>query len=193
MSDLEIFQNQIYHSKTYFTYLFDEVNYTSCQKVIADIDKANLDENINEILLTICSGGGNLLPAFALFEHIQNSKKDVNILVDSWCGSAAFMILQAGKNRYATKLSRFKIHSSSHTVKNPIYFDEFEDYGAFQKESHLQFIELTTWRTKITYDKFKEMFPLTKYISAIEAKNLGFIDHIIYLNNNSMYQFPERL
>jgi ATP-dependent protease ClpP protease subunit len=179
MPVLENSQNQLYHSKTYFTYLFNEVNYNSCQKVIVDIDKANLDGNISEILLTVCSGGGNLLPAFALFEHIQNSKKNINILVNSWCGSAAVMILQAGKNRYATKLSRFKIHSSSHTVKNPIYFDEFEDYGAFQKESHLQFIELTTCRTKISYEKFKEMFPLTKYISATEAKNLGLIDYII--------------
>jgi ATP-dependent protease ClpP protease subunit len=172
-------KSSIYTPKTSICYLFDEVNYVSCQKVIESIDKANQDNNIDDILITVCSGGGRLLPAFALFEHIQNSTKDVNILVDSWCGSAAVMILQAAKKRYATKLSRFKLHSSSHTVKDPIYYDEFEDYGVFAKESNLQFIELSTFRTDIDYKKFKKMFPMTKYISALEAQKIGFIDEII--------------
>ena len=72
-----------YNSKVARSYLFDEVNFESVKKVIIDIDIANSEPKIESILLTICSGGGNLMAGFSLFEHI-NSIKPVNILVNSW-------------------------------------------------------------------------------------------------------------
>lgn len=168
----------IYSSKTFNTYLFDTVDYQNCKQVIMDIDKANKDSEIENILLTISSGGGSLLPAFSLFEHIKNSAKNVDILVDSWCGSAAVMILQAGRHRYATSLSRFKLHFSSHK-SDSAYFDEYEERFGFQKELHQQFISLTTSRNGMSYANFKKNFVPTKFIHADDALKLNLIDEII--------------
>jgi ATP-dependent protease ClpP protease subunit len=101
-----------------------------------DIDITNSDPKIESILLTICSGGGSLMAGFSLFEHIQNSIKPVNILVNSWCGSAALMILQSGKNRLATKMSRFLAHSSSHTIEREMPIEELSEYLKMNEVSH---------------------------------------------------------
>lgn len=161
------------------TYLFDEVNFESARKVIMDIDTANSDPKIESILLTICSGGGRLMAGFSLFEHIQNSTKPVNILVNSWCGSAALMILQSGKKRFATKMSRFLAHSSSHSIKKEMPIEELGEYLKMNEVSHQTFIDLTIHKTKMTYADFLQKFTPTTNFDAKEALKLGFLDEII--------------
>lgn len=63
-----------------FTRLIGEVNFESVKEVMKDIDLANNNAYIKEIILTICSYGGLLYLAFALYDHIKASKKPVNII-----------------------------------------------------------------------------------------------------------------
>ena len=168
-----------YNSKVARSYLFGEVNFESVKKVIMDIDIASSDEKIESILLTICSGGGNLMAGFSLFEHIKNSPKSVNILINSWCGSAALMILQSGKKRFATKMSRFLAHSSSHSIEKKMPIEELGQYLKMNEVSHKTFIDLTISKTKMNYAEFLQKYTPTTTFDAEEALKLGFIDQII--------------
>lgn len=170
---------EFYNTKVARSYLFDEVNFESVKKAIMDIDTANSDPKIESILLTIRSGGGSLMASFSLFEHIQNSIKPVNILVNSWCGSAALMILQSGKKRFATKMSRFLAHSSSHSIKREMPIEELGEYLKMNEVSHRIFINLTISKTKISYADFLQKFTPTRTFDAKEALKLGFLGQIL--------------
>ncbi len=174
-------KNMLFEPTTYTSYMFGPVNYESCKKIIQDIDAANKDEKYKEILLIICSGGGRLYPAFAVYEHIRLSLKPVICLAESECGSAAVPILQAGKERLCTKNTRFKLHSSTHSSEN-LPYEELERFTVNSHMSYNHFVDLTIKRSGATKAQFeKECIPV-KYLTAEDALKFGkhgLIDRII--------------
>jgi len=153
-------------------YLFGEVNFESCKKVISELNAFNADEKCEQILLTICSTGGRLNPCFALYDHILLSAKTVFCLASGFCGSSAIVILQAGKARFATSNTRFKLHSSTHNT-NQVAFEEFERIGENFKIYYNLFVKLTTERSGVSTKEFEKTCIPVKYLSTSEALNFG--------------------
>ncbi|HLL61182.1 MAG TPA: ATP-dependent Clp protease proteolytic subunit, partial [Candidatus Nitrosocosmicus sp.] len=109
----------------FHTYLVDSIKYESVKEVMKDIDTANLDPDVETIILTITSEGGFLFPAFALYDHIKASKKPVDIIAEGFCMSAAVVIMQAGRKRISRPNTLFMIHPSKNQIQENRLYSEF--------------------------------------------------------------------
>lgn len=170
----------LFEKSTSYIYLFNEINFENVKTAIQEINKANLDDKTDKILITISSGGGLLNPAFALCEYIQLSKKPVSCLATGYCASAAVTILQCGQRRLATSNTRFMLHSSNHRFERGSY-EEFVQYQLQVDFLHQQFIDLTINRSGLSEQEFTKLLPM-KYLSAQEALKIGaqgLIDQIL--------------
>jgi ATP-dependent protease ClpP protease subunit len=171
----------LFEKSTYNIYLFNESNFENIKNTIQEINKANLDDKIDKILITICSAGGLLNPAFALCEHIRLSKKPIYCLATGYCASAGVAILQCGLERLATANTRFMIHSSNHKIEKASYEEvlEFQPQAQFL---HDHFISLTINRSGMTPQEFASNCLPMKYLSTDEARlfgKYGLIDKVI--------------
>ena len=162
-------------------YLFGHINFDSAKSVIQEIDLANKNEECENILITICSGGGSLVSAFAICEHIRLSKKSVNCLATGWCCSAAIVVLQFGQERIATEITRFLLHPSSHNAEDMSY-EELKRYTEHAEIQYQQFVNLTIGRCGISKLEFEKQCTPVKMLTAQEALKFGkngLVDKII--------------
>lgn len=162
-------------------YLFGHIDFDSAKSVIQEIDSANKNEECEDILITICSGGGSLVSAFAICEHIRLSKKTVNCLATGWCASAAVAVLQAGKERTATKLTRFLLHPSIFNTED-VSFEELKRLASFADVQHDEFVKLIISKSGATKEEFEKHCVPVKYLLAEEASKFGkngLIDKVI--------------
>lgn len=67
--------------------------------------------NATRVDLHINSPGGNLADAFAIYNIVRGSKKDVTVYVDGWAASAASLIVQAGDRRLIAENALLMMHN----------------------------------------------------------------------------------
>ncbi|HRN70392.1 MAG TPA: ATP-dependent Clp protease proteolytic subunit [Candidatus Woesebacteria bacterium] len=164
--------------QTYNIYLFGEITYETAQTVMSGIDSANANDEYSDILLIICSYGGYNLPAFALYEKISSSQKEITTKATGTCQSSAVVVLQAGHKRLATEKTIFMLHQIDSPIQNPT-FSELQKESEHMKRMNDLFIELTVSKSNITKEDFEKQTKNTLYLSAQEAFSQGFIDEII--------------
>lgn len=169
-------------SPTFYTRLIGGVDYASVKDVIKDVDMANSLNYVKEIYFTICSMGGLLYPAYALYDHIKTSKKPVDIIAKGTCMSAAVLILQAARRRLSTQNTVFMVHPSSYDVEQRRPLDEFLTITEEYKRIHELCIKLTIERSGMNRNEFEKIYKPRKYLSPEEARKIGthgLIDEII--------------
>src|SRR5258708_40010619 len=101
-------------SPVFYTRLVGKVEEKSIKEVMEDIDTANSQEFVKEIILTITSTGGRLYDGFALYDYIKASKKPIDVIAAGYCMSAAVMIMQAARKRTSLPNTSFMVHPSWH-------------------------------------------------------------------------------
>lgn len=166
---------------TFYTQLIGDIGYNSIREVIHDIDEANCDARVNHILLTIVSHGGDLLAAFALYDHIRASHKTIDIVAEGVCMSAAVTVLQAGHRRFSSPHTIFMVHPSISFVEEKSY-NEFLSIVDQFKKNHDLFVDLTINRSGMDRNEFERIYNPRKYLTPEEALNFGehgLIDEII--------------
>lgn len=161
-------------STIFYTRLVGEVYYTSVKEVMKDIDVANTQEHIKEIVLTMTSHGGDLPAAFALYDHIRASSKPIDIVVEGLCMSSAVMVLQAGRKRISRPHTVFMVHPSQIFLQehDRPYMEFLSIVEQYRKNQQL-FVELTISRSGIEKDKFEKLYSPRKYLTPIQAKKFG--------------------
>lgn len=162
----------------YYTRLIGPVNEKSVVEVIKDIDQANSNEAKKEIVLTLCSSGGLLSYAQALYDSIKASKKPVTCIASGMCMSAAVMILQAAHKRVSRPDTFFMIHQASYWQEQHVYIDEMNVINNQWNQSANLFIKHSLEKSKLSREEFDKIAKTRKYFGAVEAKKLGFIDEI---------------
>lgn len=163
--------------QTYYTYLFGDTTFEAIQNVVRDIDTANASDEYTTIHLTLSSGGGLYLPAFALHDQIKASKKEVTIEATGICQSSALLILQAGSKRSATKNTVFMMHKTAHEIERTAYEEFTKEVEQRKKENEL-FTQLTIDRSKISKEEFDKLTQNSLYFNSQEALTYGLIDEI---------------
>lgn len=168
--------------KVFYSRLVGEITYDSTRKVLEDLDKANSDDKINEIRMTITSQGGLFYPSFAIYDHIKHSKKPVDIIAEGTCQSCAVMILQAARRRFATEHTIFMVHPGQFKFEERRSYDEAMNTVDQFKKNHDIFVELSISRSGMTRKEFEKIFNPIKYLTPHEALKFGkngLIDEII--------------
>lgn len=169
----------------YYTHLVGTIDEGSVKHVIEELSLANAKEYVDEIRLYLVTYGGDLLYAFALYDHIKSSKKPVDIVAEGTCMSAGVMILQAARKRYATTNTLFMVHPSITHVEEKSY-QEFLQIVDQYKKNHDRFIKLSVDRSGIDRDEFEKIYNPRKYLNAHEARVFGkngLIDEVIEIDN----------
>ncbi|MFS8131148.1 MAG: ATP-dependent Clp protease proteolytic subunit [Candidatus Dojkabacteria bacterium] len=160
-------------SKIGYTYLFGETTMENIKEVVKAIDEFNQNKDITEINLVMNSWGGPLYPGFGLFDHIKDSKKPIDIIVEGTAMSCAVMILQAARKRFAKKHTIFMVHPSNFTTESKYSHKHFMSEAEQYNKDHELFISLSIDRSGIDPLEFEKIYEPQKYLTAEEALKFG--------------------
>lgn len=153
-------------------HLVGDIDAAGVEEVMERIDEANSKEYIQVIQFNLVSYGGDLLYAFALYDHIKASVKPVDIIVEGVCMSSAVMILQAGRKRLARPHTIFMVHPSISYIEEKSYHEMISIVDQYKK-NHELFVKLTIERSGIGMEEFERLYTPRKYLSPKEAREFG--------------------
>jgi ATP-dependent protease ClpP protease subunit len=162
----------------YYSRLIGEINDKSIVDVLKDIDQLNNNENKKNMILTICSSGGLLYYAQALYDAIKASKKPIVAVASGTCMSAAVMVLQAAHKRVSRSNTIFMVHQSSYWREEHTYIDEMNIISSEWNRSTELFIKQTIEKSKLSKEMFDKIAKPRKYLSAQEAMDNGLLDEV---------------
>lgn len=171
-------------------YINEDIEEEISKEVIRQIIEINAydeEQRIEDIYykadpinLYLTTSGGNVEEALAIYDIIKHSKTPVDIYVLGKCYSAGFVILGAGKHRFAYPNARFMTHELSYNVSYN-RLTTHEDYTNEFRESQKQVNKLILSDTNIPREKLEYHYEHKKdwFMNAEEALNLGIVDKII--------------
>lgn len=134
------------------------------------------------IVLKIHCNGGLCSEGYAIYDRLRSvANTTIEAEVEGECSSMATIILLAASKRRATENSRFCIHKP----RLPWYFCEemtedeaMKAYNVLHDETE-RMLRIYTERTGQSRETLEALMSKDKYITADEAKDLGFIQEIV--------------
>ncbi len=144
------------------------------------------DKFINEIngipsdarlVIHINSYGGSMDAGFAIYNMLNTRKVKAEAVIESMCASIATVIAMACSNIKMAESGTFLVHKPiSGVYGNADDFAQGIDVLNFYED---KLIKIYTARTGLAEDKLREMISKETWLSATDAKALGFVDEII--------------
>lgn len=144
------------------------------------------DKFINEIngipsdarlVIHINSYGGSMDAGFAIYNMLNTRKVKAEAVIESMCASIATVIAMACSNVKMAESGTFLVHKPiSGVYGNADDFAQGIDVLNFYED---KLIKIYTARTGLAEDKLREMISKETWLSATDAKALGFVDEII--------------
>lgn len=164
-------------------YLNEEITDDIVEKVIIQILNWNEeDESINienrkPITIYVNSPGGNVDIGLVLCDVIKRSKTPIYAIGLGIVASMGALIYLSCHYRSAYPSTNILLHSGSMQISGTT--TQVEDTMAFQKEKEQQIKELILSSTKITEEKYKEMYRYEWWMTAKTAQEYGLVDKIL--------------
>ncbi len=120
-----------------------------------------------EVVLNLCSGGGETTAGTGLYSFMKMMPFPINTHALGWCASAAMTIFLAGKRRTATPTTQFMLHAAQ---------------GAHETVSEHVHQAIDTFRRELGWDQptLDDFFSTTTghYIHSAEALRLGIVHEL---------------
>ena len=132
----------------------------------------------DSITVRLNTPGGSVFTAQAFYSLLRASGKTVNVFIDGICASAGTIISSAGDSVNMPENAIFMIHNPMTSLYGANAEEMRETADILDK---VQETIIATYRnkTKQTDEKLKELMATDSYLTASEAKELGFIDNIL--------------
>ena len=143
-------------------YIFGDIDTDMAEKVVTAIDQGDRKP------IWICSAGGDLNAAFAIYDAIVD--KGITVIGTGNVGSSGVLILMAGDTRYATPNTRFLTHAVA--AEGATITDEIESEVACMQDSMAR---VYNERCSIPLDLANWLMLGTHYFGVEEATKLNFI------------------
>lgn len=158
-------------------YRFFEIDCTDPKSFTAELKK----HDGKDLTVWINSYGGDTVAASLIYTQLMNHKGSVNVIIDGIAASAASVIAMAGEKVSMSPTALMMIHNPALST----YGDHNEMQKAIEileqvKESIINAYEI---KTGLSRDKISELMEAETWMSANEAKDMGFCDDI-YAGNN---------
>lgn len=171
--------------------LTGSVNKATAIKIIDKmIELSKADPNA-DIELRISSGGGSVPDGMAIYDVMKSLPNDIRTVCEGEAQSMAAFLLSAGTQgkRYAYPNCEIMYHQPSWGTRGQITDMEIiTSQGNVSKDQMIEIIaEDTGWSEKVIRDLLERNF----YPTAEEAKEMGFIDHIIEEQNPDAAPTPK--
>ena len=132
----------------------------------------------DSITVRLNTPGGSVFTAQAFYSLLRASGKTVNVFIDGICASAGTIISSAGDSVNMPENAIFMIHNPMTSLYGANAEEMRETADILDK---VQETIIAAYRNKTgqTDEKLKELMATDSYLTASEAKELGFIDNIL--------------
>ena len=132
----------------------------------------------DSITVRLNTPGGSVFTAQAFYSLLRASGKTVNVFIDGICASAGTIISSAGDSVNMPENAIFMIHNPMTSLYGANAEEMRETADILDK---VQETIIAAYRNKTgqTDEKLKELMAKDSYLTASEAKELGFIDNIL--------------
>jgi len=162
---------------------------------VKDVKDKLKDITANKIIVHLNSGGGCLFSSIAIHNLLKSHKAAIEIVIDSIAASGGSVIAMAGDTIKMYKNSMLMIHpASTYTFGNA---KDHEKVAADLKKVDKALKENYKERFTGTDKELEKLIEDETYLTAEEAKELGFCDEIIESNstvsNNIRNKINKRL
>ncbi|MHB1154866.1 MAG: head maturation protease, ClpP-related [Eubacteriales bacterium] len=142
----------------------------------------------DDIIVRITSGGGDCFAAALIYDMLKEYGGKVTVEVHSLAASAASVIAVAGDKLLMSPLAILMIHNPT-----TVAIGEVNDFKAainLLTEVKESIINAYTDKTKLPRSKVAKMMDDETWMSANKAMELGFVDGILYNNNELLTDEP---
>jgi len=158
-----------------------EITYENVLPTISQLLELNAIDPKKEITIWLCTEGGSLSAALALYDTIRMIESKVIIYTSGICASAGLLILAAGDERYSTENTQFFYHQPVMPAGIDLISAEMvtETANSYVNQQ-VNYDELLMKRCKIKKSIWKKHFAgkIAKYFTPAEAHSYGFIDGV---------------
>lgn len=157
----------------------------SISDIVKNIMQYNSDDDKNgipaeerrPILLYIASPGGSVDAGMALVDVIISSKTPVYTINMGFAYSMAFLVMISGHKRFSYSNARFLLHDGSNFVYDST--SKVRDRMMFEEQSEERIKNFVLSHSVLSADDYDANLRKEWYMFPQEAKELGFIDHIV--------------
>jgi ATP-dependent Clp protease, protease subunit len=131
-----------------------------------------------EIAMYINSPGGQVTSALAIYDTMQYIKSPVSTVCMGMAASAGSLILQAGQagQRISLPNSKIMVHQPSGGARGMA--SDIEIQAEDIKKTKRLLNEIYVKHTGQPYDIIEKTLDRDRYMTALEAKDFGLIDHV---------------
>lgn len=130
------------------------------------------------IILEITSLGGRCEEGFALFDHLRTLESPLVTKISGFAGSMAGVLSQAGDERQIGKHSRLHIHEAGAWAGGKA--SDVQDTADELRQLNSTMADIYAERSKLSKSEILERLTRKEwYLTAREAKRLGFVDRIV--------------
>lgn len=153
----------------------------TCPKDVSDI----LDQsNGEDVEVIINSGGGSVYAGSEIYTELKDYKGNVNIKIVGIAASAASVIAMAGNNIKISPTAQIMIHNVASIARGDHRdlrheADVIENYNKSIANAYIL-------KTGLSQDELLDLMNKETWLNAQQAKELGFIDEIMFDESNQL-------
>ena len=182
----DVFDTQNYDKKVIKSFELDPFRTIFITGEIGNnaINAALAIENLNKkgkepINLVVTSPGGSVVAGAVLLSAMEASQAKVNVICKAFCASMAAIILQYGEKRLATDRTILMYHPAYAGTEGDV--DRMHSHISMIKD-YINKMEATVAdRMGMSFEYYKELTANELWIDSEDAKNKGYIDDLVSL------------
>ena len=152
--------------------------------------KSELEQHPGDLTVWICSPGGDVFAASQIYTMLRNHKGKITVKIDALAASAASVVAMSGDETFISPTGMLMVHdpacfasgNKADMEKAIALLDEIKEgiINAYEEKTHLS-------RSKIA-----KMMDEETWINAKKAKQLGFVDGILFSKKETEEKEPDK-
>ena len=150
-----------------------------------DLRKAITDE-YETIEVEINSRGGSVFAGSEIYTALKNHKGQVNVSIVGLAASAASVIAMAGKTVKMSPTAQFMVHNVSAQGEGD--YRDMQHMADILKTANETIASAYILKTGKSKDEILAMMDKETWLTAEKAKEYGFIDEVMFTNDDSKFQ-----
>ena len=167
-------------------FLGDEVNDVTASLVVAQLLFLESEDSKKDINLYINSPGGSISAGYAIYDTMNYIKCDVSTICVGMAASMGAFLLSGGTKgkRFVLPHSRVMIHQVSSSQSGTLADLEMEIEAEHIKRIKHRLLEIMASNCGKDYATLEKDCDRNNWMTAEEAKAYGLVDHVVTNRNN---------
>lgn len=142
------------------------------------VSQLRANVSAESLVLHIASPGGSVYAGYNIYHALKNSQKPIQVIVEGEAQSMASFLAMLGPSKICNP-SRFMIHNPRSGMEGATADDMIQGANELIKIED-EMAQVYSQKTGIAVDRIKEMMTKETYLTAQEAKMLGFVDEVVH-------------